>query len=377
MDLNQLPQGSQEPEQSLNLGTDKCTDSSQTSIEQCMTKMASIELFMGKMHKSVEKFTEFMNSMVDETVDSEQEEDEHEKLPVSANVTPIADTQNSDNESTSTPVTDLSNKNPDTANQSSFFTDRLNLYEKVEPTAKDINPEFAKLVNKLTTTPLTSEEFKKLSETYVRPGNTTNLVCPKINTEIWDILPPKVREQDSTLQDLQKRFVKGMIPLVQAIDKEESTEIRTLLMASLALLGNASVFFNFHRRANMKDHMQNVKSLVSRETPISSQLFGDEIDSEINKLKTKASLKETMSGGRNPFKAGSSLQGTAQFGTERKFHPYKGKKNDKYYKTKQKFNSFLGQRWPVHREGAHKHPEHNHQRRNKGQSTKGPYRGQQ
>ena len=87
-----------------------------------------------------------------------------------------------------------------------------------------------------------------------------------------------------TLQKCQKLLVAAVCALIQATTKA-SAELKTLLTHSLVLALFANWEFNQKRRDLLRPHLNSRYSvLCNPSTPISTELFGDDIGKEIDEL---------------------------------------------------------------------------------------------
>ena len=112
------------------------------------------------------------------------------------------------------------------------------------------------------------------------------MLCePRVNQEVWKLIPDFARQADAKAQNFQQIIVKGLCPLVQALNKlENQPEISSLLQDSFEILAHASMECNDKRRTDLKPHMQGAKHLVSRNIPVTTELFGDNLEHELKKL---------------------------------------------------------------------------------------------
>ena len=326
------------------------------------SKIDKLEFMITKMAGNVEHLSDFMKYMGEnESTTSELDlnsgfiaEDEGQTetvvgldVSVSGSASEAGQDSGSVKAATGTGTENSVNKESEdgASCSSSVFKDRLKHYSKSEPTSEKIDSDFAALLNKMVTNLAEPDSFKTLSDKYVRPENTEFLVCPKVNSEIWEVLPEFSKIQDRSLQGIQKNVVKSLFPLVEAMGKTEDPGVKELLLDSLTLLGNVSMQFNMHRRNNMKNSLEKAKPLANKDIPVTTLLFGDDVEGEVKKLETKTKLKESMK--KTSSATGGFVQRTGSFGQKPRTsygqHYNNYKKKPVFDKFRKNYNAFLGQ----------------------------------
>ena len=88
------------------------------------------------------------------------------------------------------------------------FAFRLNKYNKQEKTADAVSDELADFVNQTVTKQLDNKKYLELAEKFNRPANAKFLVAPKVNREIWKILPEYAQKRDIKARKAQEKLVK-------------------------------------------------------------------------------------------------------------------------------------------------------------------------
>ena len=109
----------------------------------------------------------------------------------------------------------------------------------------------------------------------------TKQTIPKVNKEIWSALPRPAHTQDSKMQEVQKYFVKGLIPIVKLANqccKNEPLDIantRSLLSDAMSLLGNGLLSLSHRRRSILRPYFNDkFKPICNYDVPVDSLLFG-------------------------------------------------------------------------------------------------------
>ena len=130
-----------------------------------------------------------------------------------------------------------------------------------------------------------SEAVQDLLKKYTRPGNCEYLDIPKVNKTVWTSKQTSkdLKESDRLLQRTQTYLTKGIIPLVNIMDKtlksssEESNDLFDLALDSFSLLAFCHRDLSSQRRRLLSPAISSkYKLLCSESAPISaSYLFGD------------------------------------------------------------------------------------------------------
>lgn len=142
---------------------------------------------------------------------------------------------------------------------------------------------------------------------YRRPENCTNLVVPKINKQIWQQLRQETRNLDSAFQKAQSLLLSGLYAVLQTCNSSSGQQKNVLTHAAVLLLSS-------NRELNLKgrdlirpDLNKQYASLCNSSTPVSSFLFGDELNKEVEELTKshKLSSKVTPRKRMEPYKVPS------------------------------------------------------------------------
>ena len=126
---------------------------------------------------------------------------------------------------------------------------------------------------------------------------------PKVNPEIWSKLKHVTRSADLRLANMQKILVKVVSTVAKSTDTllamradpektsaSASTEKLGKLIThnadALALLGNVNIELSYRRLDALQPNLNNeYSSLCGSQVPITSLLFGDELQSQLNNIK--------------------------------------------------------------------------------------------
>ena len=161
---------------------------------------------------------------------------------------------------------------------SEFIWDIPQLQAEEKTTAKI--PE-VNAVNAAISVKSSYDNMKIIEDKFVRPGNCDKLCVPKVNKEIWSALPRPAHTQDSKMQEVQKYFVKGLIPIVELANqccKNEPLDIantRSLLSDAMSLLANGLLSLSHRRRSILRPYFNDkFKPICNYDVPVDTLLLG-------------------------------------------------------------------------------------------------------
>ncbi|XP_070570900.1 uncharacterized protein [Ptychodera flava] len=170
-----------------------------------------------------------------------------------------------------------------------------------------IGAQLAEIVNKMMTMPLGKDTLKEKCKQYYAPENCDKVVVTKVNEEIWYKVKPETRSRDIKLQAVQKCMVKAMIPILtstndllkskKAASESDISRLVKQLTDALAFLGQGCWEINQRRRAMIRpDLNRQYQQLCSKQVPITSYLFGDDLPKQVNDIKTTNRVGSKISG---------------------------------------------------------------------------------
>ena len=147
-------------------------------------------------------------------------------------------------------------------------------------------------------------------EKYDRPQNCEKLTVPRVNPEIWSTLNHTTKGSNLKIVNFQKTLAKVGIALTQSTDllismrakisssdaeqKQQLGKLVTYNTDSLAMLGHIHMELLLHRRESIKPNLKKeYSSLCSPHTPITEQLFGDDLQARMASIKDANKISKT------------------------------------------------------------------------------------
>ena len=224
------------------------------------------------------------------------------------------------------------------AGQTDDFQNFVMEFSTSEKTGPPINDDLAKIVNTLLSDKLSKLKIDELTEKYSRPENCEYLVAPKTNKAVWNQLRENSKKADMGLQKCQQFFMGSVYAILQACNSS-SGPTREILVHALVLSLSGNRELNLRRREFMKPDLNTqFTSLCSASTPVTKELFGDDVSKEIDELSKANQLGEKLAapkrgrGSRqHPYGAyqnrGSAFRGRGRGGFPRAQRAFLGNRN--------------------------------------------------
>lgn len=110
------------------------------------------------------------------------------------------------------------------ANEDQDMMEVLNGIQPAEELGPEINKDVCKSISKLFTSRYPKPMISKIKEQFLLPSNCKELGVPKINREIWPILPPKTKQTDFASQLLQQNVSTASIIATKLAEKLFTTK---------------------------------------------------------------------------------------------------------------------------------------------------------
>ena len=220
----------------------------------------------------------------------------------------------------------------------SLLSDIAQELSEQEPTGPEVNEDLAAMLNKRWTTKMSDKKLSEKLELIQRPENRSGLIVPRVNAEIWSNLDKFNKRRDLRTSNVQKNLAKAGSYLIYTTNKllharqkgnqVDPTEFIKSNMEILAILGHAFVDLSHHRREAIKPTLnKEFAALCSEQVPVTTNLFGDDLQTECNNIKTTNKLRQSavVSKGRDNFDRRRPMQPSRSF-SESPRRPFLSKK---------------------------------------------------
>lgn len=164
---------------------------------------------------------------------------------------------------------------------------------KVPQKGDPISPSLASLINVACSSQCDTDD---IMSKYKLPSNCEKLAPPLVNGEIWSEIQKKAQTYDKAFRDIQSLIASGLIPMFELLTVlkdqiQSNVKARTLLSDSITLLGQAQFNLSLRRRYMIRPYLKKkYANLCNINTPITSFLFGDDVQKEIRKCDTSTSV---------------------------------------------------------------------------------------
>ena len=181
-----------------------------------------------------------------------------------------------------------------------------------------MSDKLASIVNKRWSEKLNSEKLSDKLKKHARPGNLKNLVVPRVNPEIWSNMSHHTKRDDLRRASTQNTVAKVGSILAICTEKLLRTrnennnkdlgieELVGLHTDAIALLGHTQYDLSMARRDAIKPSLRKeYAGLCSQNIPVTSLLFGDELQRQLNNIKASNRITQTAAGEykeRNTFR---------------------------------------------------------------------------
>lgn len=176
-----------------------------------------------------------------------------------------------------------------------------NLFKDKSEQGPKVNENLAKTVNRGISHNFSIKSALEFGDNYKTPENCEFLRVPKLNEELFfeESIATRYKKNDGMLQKTQQLLTKGMIPLVQLmnklLEKEENTEIFDLATDSLQLLSYTHRDIVNVRRKFLKPAVaQKYKRLCAANVPLTAYLLGDDLDKQLKSINERKKIGVQM-----------------------------------------------------------------------------------
>ena len=192
---------------------------------------------------------------------------------------------------------------------------------ETEPTGDPVSEKLALIANKRWNHKLSDDQLKEKAEKYPRPANCDKVVCPRINPEIWAKLPRPARSDDHKLFRVQAQLGTVTNLVVQATDmllkaksdpkKLKIDDLVRMNTDAVALISHTSHEIAQRRRETIKPHLhRDYIELCAQEVPVTSLLFGDDLQTELTRIRATNRIGNTTNSTYAPSQRRTSYKPT-------------------------------------------------------------------
>ncbi len=201
---------------------------------------------------------------------------------------------------------------------SDYLREILNLVQPETEYGPALNVDVTSSIERLYQSDSGKKMLEKLKEKHQVPENCKFLGVPKVNAEIWPLLPPKTRQRDFSSQQGHQFITLAAVSVAKIaetlfttklnINKELREHLLTITMEASSALSGAADDFNRKRKQDIKPVLNtDYSSICSSAKTAAGLLFGDNFSEQ---LKVSRSTSQILK---------SSMTKTPQS----RYHPYK------------------------------------------------------
>lgn len=212
------------------------------------------------------------------------------------------------------------------ADTESLLSDIAQELSEQEPTGPAVNEDLAAILNQRWATKMSDKKLSDKLELIQRPENCSGLIVPRVNSEIWSNLDKFNKRRDLRTCNVQKNLAKVGSSLIYTTNKllnsrqkgiqVNPAELIKTNMEIMAILGHAFVDLSHQRREAIKPSLnKEFAALCSEKVQVTANLFGDDLQTECNNIKTTNKLRQSAlaNKGRDNFDKRRSMQSSRHF----------------------------------------------------------------
>lgn len=179
----------------------------------------------------------------------------------------------------------------------------------VDKKGGEVDTKLADMVNSVC---ITEGDTEKIIEKYPRPANCKFLTAPKINNDIWQMLPKFIQNRDAGFQAVQKMIASGIVPLMKAAQllvsksKDNNADLRAYIKDAIILLGSSIFALSQKRRYLLRKILPaKFANLCNANQSVTEQLFGDEVQKKMRDLADFDKCKRKTGYHWQPYRRGA------------------------------------------------------------------------
>lgn len=189
-------------------------------------------------------------------------------------------------------------------------------------TGPQVEAHVAKTMNKRWETRMDIKILKGKMAKYHRPDNCEMIRVPRVNTPVWKTLDSYRRRNDVKITNIQKTCVAVGSSLAYTLDMVckdqsskdlDSSQIIRYVADAAAMLGHINTDLSLLRRELMRPTLHaDYRNLCNPDHPVTSLLFGDDLQKEMKDLKETSMIGSKVSSNYHKFDRPSSSQSSSQ-----------------------------------------------------------------
>lgn len=164
----------------------------------------------------------------------------------------------------------------------------------------DLQKDVAESINDLYSGESNRSIIEKLREYYKIPGNCKSIGVPKVNQEIWPLLPSKVRQRDFNLQQNHQfisvaavslaRMSEILFTTTDKIGQDLRTKLLKMSMEASTALSYAADELNKRRKLEIKPSLNNEFAGICSAKSAEGYLFGANLPDQLKASKSTAQI---------------------------------------------------------------------------------------
>ena len=219
-----------------------------------------------------------------------------------------------------------------------FAQDFINEDQRSPP----ISQKLAEILNGILSKKIGDDKIKQKLDCYPAPQNLLGLTTPKVNPEVWGKVKADTRSRDVRMQKAQVRITRGLTAIAMLAEKittaqseKESVDLHECLKLTLngfALVANGNMELSYRRREFIRpDLNSSYRELCAPTTPITDQLFGDELARVVKDINETNRMASRFTG--------YSQRGNQRYGYKNKSNGHRDFKKSSSYQSKNGNNS--------------------------------------
>ena len=204
------------------------------------------------------------------------------------------------------------------------------LAEKKDP---PVFKKLAECVNGIAATGLPDKAVSDRKAKITDIENVDMLVAPRLNECVWHVINKETRLRDSSIQNIQKTMVKGLLPIIKMADSlHAATKGQDMpnaavglnqLIEGIGLLVSGHHSINLLRRELVKpDLHKDFKSICSTSNPVTADLFGDELPKKLKEIGDSNRVGAKVRNPRITPRWSTNNYGGFRRGSSRGFRPH-------------------------------------------------------